>query len=117
MKAIRVVCCALVFSSLLAVPYAWSTSPPASGASRFFVTESHTKEECLKALDDAKAVGTGFLNKCDWGCMAGDHTAYLILEGKDEAAVRKSLPAAWSNANIVKLNKFTAEQIASFHKK
>jgi len=84
---------------------------------RFFVSAPHTKEECVKTLDEAKAVSPGFLNKCDWGCMAGDHTCYLVLEGKDEAAVLNMLPASMKNAKIVRLNKFTAEQIATFHKK
>jgi hypothetical protein len=84
---------------------------------RFLVTAHHTKEECVKALDEAKETGTKFLDQCDWGCMAGDHTAYVILEGKDEAAVRSSLPKSWASAKITPLNKFTADQIASFHKK
>lgn len=92
------------------------TVPATAASSRFLVTDHHTKEECLKALDDVKAVGTKLLSKCDWGCMAGDHTGYVIVEAKDETAVRKLIPASWSGAKIVKLNKFTPEQIESFHK-
>jgi hypothetical protein len=84
---------------------------------RFLITAHHTKEECVKALDEAKETGTKFLDQCDWGCMAGDHTAYVVLEGKDEATVRKSLPKSWAGAKITPLNKFTPDQIASFHKK
>jgi hypothetical protein len=85
--------------------------------SRFLITAHHTKEECVKTLDEAKEVGATFLNQCDWGCVAGDHTAYVILEGKDEASVRKSLPKSWAGAKITPLNKFTTDQIAAFHQK
>lgn len=84
---------------------------------RFLVIAPHTKEECLKALDDVKAMGQKVLDKCDWGCMAGDHTCYVILEAKDEADARKMLPGNWTGAAFHPLNKFTAAQIESFHKK
>ena len=47
----------------------------------------------------------------------GDHTTYVVLEAKDEPTLKKMIPSSWSKAKIVKLNKFSAEQIASFHKK
>lgn len=94
-----------------------ATSVLAAPPSRFIVIAPHTKEECLKALDEAKAVGIKFLEKCDWGCMAGDHTGYILTDAKDEASLRKTLPPSWTSVRVISLNKFTAEQIASFHKK
>lgn len=88
-----------------------------SSDSRFLVSAPHTKEECVKTLDEANAMGSKFLGKCEWGCMAGDHTAYLMIDAKDEAALKAMLPASWTKAKIVKLNTFTPEQIKSFHKK
>jgi len=84
---------------------------------RFIVVAHHTPEECLKALDEVSAKGTSLLAKFDWGCMAGDHTGYAIIEAKDEVGVKAMLPASMQNAEIVKLNKFTVEQIKSFHEK
>lgn len=92
-------------------------SPASSKDSRYLVTVPHTKEECLRALDEINAVGGTFLDRCDFGCMSGDHTTYVVLEAKDEPTLKKMIPSSWSKAKIVKLNKFTAEQIASFHKK
>ena len=57
------------------------------------------------------------LGKFNWGYTAGDHTGYAIIEGIDEAAVKEMLPASMQNARIVKLNKFTAAGIKSFHGK
>jgi len=83
---------------------------------RFLVSLSHSKEDCLKAVDEASKVGEEFLTNCDWGCVGGDHTCYRIMVGEDEAEVQKMLPAAWKGARIVKLVKFTAEQVRSFHR-
>jgi hypothetical protein len=47
--------------------------------------------------------------------MVGDHTACVMLEAKDDMALRKMLPKSWTNATIKKLNKFTPEQISAFH--
>ena len=84
---------------------------------KFMVTAPHTPEECLKTLDEVNTQGSKALDQWEWGCMAGDHTGYAILEGKDEAAVRAMLPPSMQNAKIVKLNKFTAAQIKAFHEK
>ena len=101
----------LVFALLLLT----GTASAVAANSRYLVTAPHTKEECLKALDEVQATGTQLLSKTDWGCMAGDHTAYVILEAKNEAALKKMVPASWGDAKIVKLNKFTAKEIESFH--
>jgi hypothetical protein len=84
---------------------------------RFLVIAAHTPEDCLKVLDEVKAKGPSTLGKFDWGCMAGDHSGYCVIEAKDEAAVKGMLPASMQNARVIKLNKFTAEQIRSFHEK
>ena len=96
----------------------WAFSnPPSPKDQRFLVMAPHTKEECLKTLDETQAFSKELLAKIDWGCMAGDHTAYVVLTAKDEDAVKKMLPADWTKARIVKVNKFTPEEIVSFHKK
>jgi hypothetical protein len=92
-----------------------STSPAQAGNTKFYVSASHTPEECLKTLDEASAKGSKFLGTFEWGCMSGDHTGYAFVEAKDEAAVKAMLPASMQNAKIVKVNKFTEKQIKSFH--
>jgi hypothetical protein len=117
MRILRVVVPVLLFVAAVGLPGAATLEAAPSSHPRFLVTATHTKEECLNALDEVKAAGSKLLDQSDWGCMAGDHSCYLIIEGKDEASVRKSLPQSWAKAKITSLNKFTAEQIASFHKK
>ena len=90
---------------------------PAQAGERFQVISRHTPENCLKVLDEVSAKNPKLLSRFDWGCMAGDHTGYAVVEAKDEAGVKAMLPAGMQDAKIVKLNKFTTEQIKSFHEK
>ncbi len=107
-----IVCCCVLLSGQIAL----ASNPPAE-KSRFLILASHTPEECVKTLDDVSKLSTKLLAKFDWGCMAGDHTGYAIVEARDEAAVKAMLPMSMQNARIVKLNKFTAAEIKSFHEK
>jgi len=85
---------------------------------RYFVESPHTPQECLRALDEILAKGPGVLGRYEWGCMAGDHTGYAIVEARSESEVRESIPPfLGGKARVVKLNKFTAEQIQDFHRK
>jgi len=102
---------------LVAALFLVAPVPSAHAAdSRFLVVAPHKAEDCLKALDEAKDKGPTFLAKFNWGCMAGDHTGYAVVDAKDEASVRKMLPASMaSTVKITKVTPFTAEQIKSFH--
>jgi hypothetical protein len=85
---------------------------------RYFVESPHTPEECLRALDEIMAKGPGVLARYEWGCMAGDHTGYAMVDGHSESEVRGTIPAfLGAKARVVKLNKFTPEQIREFHRK
>ena len=92
---------------------AWATP---SGTEKFLIMSPHTKETCLKDLDAVMTETPQLLDRFEWGCMAGDHTGYLIVEAKSEDAARDMLPTALrKDAKIIPLNKFTADQIRSFH--
>jgi hypothetical protein len=51
--------------------------------------------------------------------MAGDHTGYLMVSAENEAAAKDMVPAflRGDDTHVVALNKFTVEQIRSFHGK
>jgi len=50
--------------------------------------------------------------------MAGDHTGYAIVEARSESEVRETIPVFLAGkARVIKLNKFTPEQIREFHTK
>ena len=85
---------------------------------KYFVESPHTPEECLHALDEILAKGPEILAKYEWGCMAGDHTGYAIVEARNESEVKKTIPGfLGGKTRVVKLNTFTPEQIRQFHKK
>ena len=93
------------------------SSSPAAKSNVYLVSLPHTPEQCLKTLTDVKSKGDPFLAKFQWGCMSGDHTAYAFLEGKSESDVREMLPKdTQANAKILKVDKFTSEQIEKIHK-
>jgi hypothetical protein len=76
------------------------------------VAHEHTYADCVRVLDTFLTYGSHFVTHADWGCMAGDHTAWVIIEATDEAEARQVLPPVFRpKAKVVKLNKFTPEQI------
>ena len=85
---------------------------------KYFIESKHTQEECLRALDEILAKGPDALSKVEWGCMAGDHTGYSIVEARSEKDALATVPTFLrGKARAVKLNKFTPEQIREFHQK
>jgi hypothetical protein len=111
---------ALVLSGVAVAPSFASQDKGAAkgGTERFLIISPHTEEQCLAVLDDMAAKEPQILAKTEWGCMAGDHTGYTMVDAKDEAAARNLVPSAVrGQAKVIKLNKFTPEQIKSFHKK
>jgi hypothetical protein len=81
---------------------------------RFLIEVAHETEPvaCLRAVEIFLRTGSHFLTHASWGCMDGDHRAWLMVEvdSKDEA--RNIVPPAFRpQARIVQLNDFTLEQI------
>ncbi|MBI3399557.1 MAG: hypothetical protein HY026_10090 [Deltaproteobacteria bacterium] len=83
---------------------------------RYLLESPHTKEECLRELDEVLAEGQNVLNKFNWGCVAGEHAGYAIVEADGESEVLNMVPSFLrKKARIIKVEKFTPEQIRSFH--
>ena len=82
---------------------------------RYLVESNHTKEDCLHVLD--LIVAHGYITHFDWGCDAGVHTGWVIVEAENEDQALLSVPnAIRKHARAVKLVKFNPEMIQSFHK-
>ena len=85
---------------------------------KYLIESPHTEEECLQALDETLGKGSDLLAKFDWGCTSGEHTGWAVVEAGNESAARNMVPAfVRSKARIVKVDKFTPQQIKSFHQK
>ena len=84
---------------------------------RYIVEVVHTPEECAEALNSIVAMSKEFINRFDWGCKAGQHTGWAIVEAGDESVARMMLPTSVRRqAHVVPVNKFTVEDVQSFHK-
>ncbi len=85
---------------------------------KYMIETPHTKEECLKALDEQLAKGPEILKKFNYGCKAGDHTGYAIVDVKNEMEARNLVPGFLLNkSRIVEVDVFTPEVIKSLHAK
>jgi hypothetical protein len=86
---------------------------------RYLIQATHTAEQCLQGLDDIVAMGTGEIERYDFGCAVGDHSnhvCYCFAEAPSEAAAREMLPRGIRQvATVTEVGKFTAEQIKAYH--
>jgi hypothetical protein len=56
------------------------------------------------------------LNRFDWGCKAGEHIGWVVVEAQDDRTARMLLPAAVrERARVVGLNKFSLVDVQGFH--
>jgi len=81
---------------------------------RYLLEVEHDKEEraCLKAVEVFLTSGSHFLTNADFGCEDGEHKAWIIADAENKDEARFLLPPAFRRiAKIVKLSKFTLEQI------
>jgi len=81
---------------------------------RFLIEVPHEEERvaCARVVEVFLKTGSHFLSRADWGCMDGEHKAWIILDVEDKDEARRILPPAFrSEAKIVQLNYFTMEEI------
>jgi len=84
----------------------------------YMIETSHTKEECLKALDAMMEHNPKNLDKFNWGCSTGVHTGWAMMEANDETEARNILPQSLQEkARITKVEVFTPQEIKSWHEK
>ncbi len=83
--------------------------------SDYLVESPHTKEECLRALDEVLDKGADVLAKFEFGCKQGDHTAYAIVRGTEASALELVPKFLRGKAKIVPVEAITPDQIRAFH--
>lgn len=81
---------------------------------RYLIETPHTVENCLGLIEEINA--RGYLSHFDWGCRAGVHTGWAVIEAEDEAQARLAVPPlVRKTAHVVRLNKFDACDIDILH--
>jgi hypothetical protein len=77
---------------------------------RYLIESAHQPKDCKLIIIQIKAAG--YLYHFDWGCKAGVHSGWAIIEAENEAqALLVVPPLLRSQARIVKLNKFNPQDI------
>jgi hypothetical protein len=82
----------------------------------YLVSTSHAPDQCLAALDEMAAKTKRTFKKMRWGCKAGDHTGYMIVDTTDAETARMMLPeSARASAKVIELTKITPKQLKDMH--
>ena len=77
---------------------------------RYLVESPHTAGDCKRVVKNVYA--QGYLYNCDWGCDAGVHKAWVVIEAEDEKqALWVVPPILRENASATKLVKFDEEMV------
>lgn len=79
------------------------------------LTHGSDHEVCVRALRTIERYGGHLFTNADWGCKAGVHKGWLIVELESlDAAMQMVPPEFRPDAQVVELNKFTREEIANW---
>ena len=81
---------------------------------KIFIEVPHEAEEraCALAIEILLKTGSHWLMNAEFGCMDGEHKAWVIVDVESKEEARRILPPIYrSTAKIVKLNKFSMEEI------
>jgi hypothetical protein len=83
---------------------------------RYLIEVAHEPDQlaCARAVKLLLETGSHFLTNADFGCNDGDHRAWAIVEAETREEARAILPPLYRyEASIIKLNKFTMDEIDS----
>lgn len=69
-------------------------------------------ESCARCVQVFLASGSHLLTHADWGCLDGQHYAWIIADMESKEEARRIVPPAFrTDARIIGLNKFTMEDL------
>ena len=80
---------------------------------RFLIEVPHGEETlaCARVVEIFLKTGSHFVTNTDWGCLDGEHKAWILMEFDNKEEARRILPPEFrSKAKIVSLNKFSMEE-------
>lgn len=84
----------------------------------YLIELPHTAEECLQALTEISEKGSELLPKVYWGCKAGVHNGWAIVEAENESTARSMIASQLvrGKASVVEVTKVTQEDIEAYHR-
>jgi len=67
---------------------------------------------CLRSIQSFLSSRSHFVTSVEWGCIEGEHKAWLIIKTGNREDAMRIIPAAYrQNAKITRLQKFTGKEI------
>jgi hypothetical protein len=87
---------------------------------RFLIEVAHEPEivACAKVVKIFLSSGSHLLSHADWGCMDGDHHAWMIVDVADKNEAMMIVPPGLrKDARVIGLNYFSMDQIDDILKK
>jgi hypothetical protein len=81
---------------------------------RYLIESPHTAHDCKHVME--QVIAMGYITHYDWGCEAGVHKGWAIIEAENEDEALLSVPTfIRGEARTVKLNKFSPARFENFH--
>lgn len=82
----------------------------------YMIESVHTKEECLKALDEILAKDPSVLKSFRFACASGDHRGWAFVESDSRKDALAFLPEfIRDKATVREVKVYTPEEIRAFH--
>ena len=82
----------------------------------YLIEQEHTKDECLNSLDEIALRSPQLLDSCYFTCSTGQHHGFCFVEASAESEARDMIPTQLrSKSRVVPVDKYSPEQIRSFH--
>jgi hypothetical protein len=81
---------------------------------KFLIEVPHgsDKKACNQAIQIFMQTGSHFLTHAEWGCLDGEHKAWIIAEFSNKEEARYMLPSIYrSTARITLLTTFSAKEL------
>lgn len=83
----------------------------------FMIEMPHTPQQCMQALNQMVEESSELLDKTWWGCKAGKHTGWAMVDTESRSDARNMVPLSMRNqVSITEVNKFTPDQIRQMHR-
>jgi hypothetical protein len=81
---------------------------------RFLIEVPHeaTARECALAVKILLSSGSHYLTHADFGCLDGEHKAWIIVEAESKEEAKYIIPTVYRPlAKVIQLNKFSLAEI------
>jgi hypothetical protein len=84
----------------------------------YLIKTRHTFRNCLASLDEQLMHAARSLEEFVYTCSEGEHAGYAIVEANNRSEALSILPDSLRrDASVLKVDRFTADDIRSFHAK